>query len=108
MNNCDNTKTNCVFNKKTKKCVKPNPYIEYISYCKKKGIPFQITKKNYNENKEEIKKDACKYHVLNKTPIKTKTVPLTLPLPLKELHKKMDKITYRYQNKIMPLKVKKH
>jgi len=57
MDNCSNEKINCVFNKKTKKCVKPNPYIEYISYCKKKGIPFHITKKTYNENKEEIKKE---------------------------------------------------
>ena len=50
MDNCKNEKVNCIFNKKTKKCVKPNPYIEYISYSKKQGIPFHITKKTYNEN----------------------------------------------------------
>jgi len=98
MDNCSNEKINCVFNKKTKKCVKPNPYIEYISYCKKKGIPFHITKKTYNENKEEIKKDACKYHMLNKNK--------SLPKPEKPL-KKMDKIIYRYQNKVVPIKAKK-
>jgi hypothetical protein len=100
MDNCFNEKINCVFNKKTKKCVKPNPYIEYISYCKKKGIPFHITKKTYNEKKEEIKKDACKYHLSNKNILlaqKSEKTPL----------KKMDKIVYRYQNKIAPIKAKK-
>lgn len=103
MDNCTNEKINCVFNKKTKKCVKPNPYIEYISYCKKKGIPFHITKKTYNENKEEIKKEACKYHFSNKK--------ISLPeIKNKELEKplkKMGKIVYRYQNKIAPIKAKK-
>jgi predicted DNA-binding protein (UPF0278 family) len=103
-NSCINEKINCVFNKKTKKCVKPNPYIEYISYCKKKGIPFHITKKTYNENKEEIKKDACKYHLSNKNKVKT---PLKPEKPEKAALKKMDKIVYRYQNKIAPIKAKK-
>jgi len=47
--NCEDP--TCVYNEVKKKCVKPNPYIQYISQCKKMDIPINECKKKYNKAK---------------------------------------------------------
>jgi len=52
----------CVFSLKNKKCVKPNPYIQYLPQCKKLNLPLATCKENYKLNIDDIKKNACNYY----------------------------------------------
>jgi len=60
MNDCKDP--TCVYSLKTKKCVKPNPYVQYLPQCKKQNIPLAKCKENYKLNIDEIKKKACNYY----------------------------------------------
>ena len=48
MKNCK--KPTCVYSETKDKCIKPNPYTQYISYCKKLGKTFSKCKDEYNKN----------------------------------------------------------
>ncbi len=60
MENCKDP--TCVFSLKTKKCIKPNSYVQYLPQCKKQNIPLAKCKENYKLNIDEIKKNACNYY----------------------------------------------
>jgi len=60
----------CEYSIAREKCIKPNPYIEYKSYCSRNGISLSDCTSQYNSNKINITKDACKYHKERITTIK--------------------------------------
>jgi len=60
MNNCKDPI--CVYSITKKKCIKPNPYNQFISFCIKNNNNISECKKKYTKNNEEIKKNACKYY----------------------------------------------
>jgi len=73
MENCK--KPLCVYNKKTKKCVKPNGYIEWLKKC---GMEKSMSKCKdlYVNNPEKHKKNACDYYEENtKRLVNKKTCP---------------------------------
>lgn len=55
MNSCKAPQ--CEFSKRWKKCVKPNPYIEAMSWCKRNRITPRLCKKNYR--KDDAQEKAC-------------------------------------------------
>ena len=50
----------CEYSKKKQKCIKPNPYVEYIAKCKRDNIKLDDCKKLYKLNKAHAIQDACK------------------------------------------------
>ena len=60
MNDCK--EPSCVYSLRTKKCVKPNPYIQYLPQCKKLNLPLTTCKERYKLNIVDIKKNACNYY----------------------------------------------
>ena len=60
MNDCKDP--SCVYSLRTKKCVKPNPYIQYLPQCKKLNLPYTTCKERYKLNIVDIKKNACNYY----------------------------------------------
>ena len=60
MNDCKDP--SCVYSLRTKKCVKPNPYIQYLPQCKKLNLSLTTCKENYKLNIVDIKKNACNYY----------------------------------------------
>jgi len=67
----------CEYSQRWKKCVKPNPYIEALSWCKRNNIPNETCKKTYNS--EEAKREACnRYEERMKYPSRLKS-PLKSP-----------------------------
>ena len=65
MENCKNP--TCVYSVKSNKCIKPNPYIQYISYCKNlsKNKSLNECKELYKDKNDEIKINACAYYKKN-------------------------------------------
>ena len=65
MENCKNP--TCVYSIKSKKCIKPNPYIQYISYCRNlsKNKSLNECKELYKDKIDEIKINACAYYKKN-------------------------------------------
>jgi hypothetical protein len=51
-----------VFSLKNKKCVKPNPYIQYLPQCKKLNLSLAKCKENYKLNIDDVKENACNYY----------------------------------------------
>jgi len=51
-----------VFSLKNKKCVKPNPYIQYLPQCKKLNLSLETCKEKYKLNIDDIRKNACNYY----------------------------------------------
>ncbi len=49
----------CFYLKKKDKCVKPNPYIETLSWCKRNNIKYQNCRKVYYEDKKKAREEAC-------------------------------------------------
>lgn len=49
----------CQYSKNRNKCIKPNPYIEAISWCRRNKINFNKCKELYNMNKNDSKQKAC-------------------------------------------------
>jgi len=60
MNNCKDP--TCVYSISKKKCIKPNPYNQFISFCIKNNNTINECKNKYKKNSDEIKKNACKYY----------------------------------------------
>ena len=56
--NCKDPK--CSFSKRFSKCIKPNPYIETISKCKREQIKKKDCK--YYENKKQTIDNICDYY----------------------------------------------
>jgi len=59
----------CVYNQSKQKCIQPNPYIQYLSRCKKLKLSKEECKNNYKINKDIIKKQACnnyRFNMINK------------------------------------------
>jgi hypothetical protein len=49
----------CFYSKKKDKCVKPNPYIETLSWCKRNNIKYQNCRKLYYDDKKKASHEAC-------------------------------------------------
>jgi hypothetical protein len=50
----------CSYSEAKRKCVKPNPYFEALSWCKRQGIHHTKCKKDYFEDKQGARQEACK------------------------------------------------
>ena len=59
-------KPKCVLSKDKTKCIKPNPYVQFISHCGKSGKTSDECKDEYYKKTSEIKKNACDYYESNK------------------------------------------
>ena len=57
---CDEPK--CYYSSYRSKCIKPNPYIEYLSWCKYNPKSCNNPKEEYKNKNDEIKKNSCKYY----------------------------------------------
>ncbi len=75
MNNINCPDPNCVYNENKKKCVQPNPYIQYLSRCKKSKLSKEECDRNYKINKDIIKKQACNNYRYNLTNKDNKSCP---------------------------------
>jgi hypothetical protein len=53
----------CEYSKKKNKCIKPNPYIEYIAKCNRDNIHRDTCKKDYKLNKLDATQNACKNYL---------------------------------------------
>ena len=63
MKNCKKPK--CVYSVNKNICIKPNPYIQFISYCTKSNKSLTECKKEYNKKTDYIKNNACDYYSQN-------------------------------------------
>ena len=77
MNDCKDP--SCVYSLRTKKCVKPNPYIQYLPQCKKLNLPLTTCKERYRLNIIDIKKNACNYYKDNNENKEGKTASCPKP-----------------------------
>ena len=68
-------KPKCVLSKDKTKCIKPNPYVQFISHCGKSGKTSDECKEEYNKKSTEIKKKACDYYESNKKVGNIKSCP---------------------------------
>lgn len=82
----------CEYSKKKQKCIKPNPYVEYIAKCKRDNIKHDDCKKLYRLNKTQASEDACKNReerFKEKSPSKLPSNPDKALKELKSLEKKL-------------------
>jgi len=88
----------CVYNQNKKKCVKPNPYIQWLSKCGKTTNSITKCRELYKKSVAKHRKNACDYYKENskaivstcpkkRKPIKNKCPP---DFPLKKLNKNND------------------
>lgn len=63
MNNCK--PPTCVYSKTKKKCVKPNPYIQFMTFCRNQGKTSEDCKGIYDMGKEKLKANACNFYEKN-------------------------------------------
>jgi len=75
MNNINCPDPICVYNEKKQKCIQPNPYIQYLSRCKKNKLSKEECNKNYKVNKDIIKKQACNNYRFNLSDKNIKSCP---------------------------------
>jgi hypothetical protein len=68
-------KPKCVLSKDGTKCVKPNPYVVFKSFCAKTGKSATDCIEEYNKNNRTIKKNACDYYESNKIVGNIKSCP---------------------------------
>jgi hypothetical protein len=68
MNNCK--EPTCHYSVSKKKCVKPNPYIEHIAWCKRHGLPN--CKNLYHKGKNHAVAEACNRYKEKLTYVKPK------------------------------------
>jgi hypothetical protein len=52
----------CEYSIAREKCIKPNPYIQFISKCSRENIPFSSCVNSYNLNKKKASEKACDYY----------------------------------------------
>jgi hypothetical protein len=113
MENCK--APNCVFNEKKNKCVKPNPYVQWLSKCRKTLNSIKKCKSLYNISIEKHKKKACDYYLENKKNIKTTCPKNRIPIkdkcpndyPIKKLNKNNDECCYKERKQIEKKVIKK-
>jgi hypothetical protein len=110
---------NCVYNEKRNKCVKPNPYVQWLSKCKKTLNSIQKCKNLYTNSIEKHKKKACDYYKENinvkpstcpKNRLPTKNNKCPENYPIKKLNKNNDECCYKKKkevNKIKGIKIDK-
>jgi hypothetical protein len=55
----------CYYSSYRNKCIKPNPYIEYLSWCKYNPKSCNNPKEDYKIKIDEIKKNSCQYYKEN-------------------------------------------
>lgn len=93
MKNCKKPK--CVYSVNKKICIKPNPYIQFISYCTKSNKSLTECKKEYNKKTDYIKNNACDYYSQNnKTEKKPQKLNLqSCPKPRRPLNGKCPEIS---------------
>ena len=58
-----NSSIKCEYSIKKKKCIKPNPYIEYIAKCKRDNINRNECELSYKINKTKASKNVCKNYL---------------------------------------------
>ncbi len=88
----------CVYNENKKKCVKPNPYIQWLSKCGRTNNSISKCKDLYNNSIDKHRKNACKYYeenskiVVSTCPKKRKPIKNKCPpeYPVKKLNKNND------------------
>lgn len=49
----------CFYSKKKDKCIKPNPYIETLAWCKRNNIKYQDCRRVYHDDKRKASALAC-------------------------------------------------
>lgn len=81
MNSCKVPK--CHLLEKRNKCIKPNPYIEYIAWCKRNNIKHSICKDDYKKLIIDINDSCNKYkeRIENKNKPKIKKSKVVKPNP---------------------------
>ena len=102
----------CVYNEKKKKCVKPNPYIQWIAHCRKTLKTTEKCKKIYNSNINLHKKKACEYYKKNEKNIHSTCPKNRIPIndkcskefPIKKLNKNGDECCYKERIKVEKIK----
>jgi len=102
----------CVFNEKKKKCIKPNPYIQWLSKCRKTLNSIKKCKSLYNISIDKHKKKACDYYIENKKVNKTTCPKNRLPIkdkcpndyPMKKLNKNNDECCYKERKQVEKIK----
>ena len=62
-NECNEPK--CYYSSYRSKCIKPNPYIEYLSWCKYNPYSCNNPKEEYKNKIDDIKKNSCIYYKEN-------------------------------------------
>lgn len=111
-----NSSIKCEYSVKKAKCIKPNPYIEYISKCKRDNINRDECELSYKLNKTIASKNACKNY-LSRIAIKRKEIFDTeisnpndklknLKLKEKELLQELKNIEKERKNKLKELQKK--
>lgn len=65
MNSKECNEPKCYYSSYRLKCIKPNPYIEYLSWCKYNPNSCNSPKEEYKNKIDEIKKNSCKYYKEN-------------------------------------------
>ena len=111
MENCKSP--TCVFNEKKNKCVKPNPYVQWLSKCRKTLNSIKKCKSLYNISVDKHKKKACDYYMENKKIIKTICPKNRLPIkykcpndyPIKKINKNNDECCYKYKKPVVKNKL---
>ena len=106
-------KPKCVLSKDKKKCIKPNPYVQFISHCGKSGKTSDECKEEYYKNSTEIKKKACDYFESNKKIGNIKSCPKARrpvnnkcpdDYPVMKTNKHNVKCCYKATTKATPIK----
>ena len=111
-----NSSIKCEYSIKKKKCIKPNPYIEYIAKCKRDNINRNECELSYKINKTKASKNACKNY-LNRIAIQRNDIfeddisnpdekLKRLKLKEKELMKELKNIEKERNNKLKELEKK--
>ena len=106
-------KPKCVLAKDEKTCIKPNPYVQFISHCLKQGNSSANCKKEYQSKMSEIKTNACDYYESNKSSGDIKSCPKPRRVvngkcpsnyPIAKLNKHKVKCCYKETAKKAPVK----
>lgn len=104
---------NCVYNEKMNKCVKPNPYVQWLSKCRKTLNSIQKCKSLYTMSVEKHKKKACDYYLENKKEKSSSTCPKNRKpkkdkcpndYPVKKLNKHNDECCYKKKKEVEKIK----
>jgi len=106
--NCDEPK--CYYSTYRNKCIKPNAYIEYISWCKYNSKSCNKPREEYKNKTDEIKQNTCNYYkenIKNRKPLSNtcpnKRTPKNnicpSPFPILKLNKHNIECCYKEKSK---------